>query len=174
MNAKTRAILSVLFTIFIAIVGFSNYSSGSGYMTFFGIELSSGMFFLLIAVFVIFDIISIVNAFKADKQIQEEVAQDVQAFSEDKEALEAPCSVSITRLSSMLGAANKVNAVLNGVEVGTLKNGQTLETTTSFRQNKLLMVFTNDNQTRSLEFEAESNGHVRITLNYAKGLLYLD
>ncbi len=132
------------------------------------------MFFVLIAVFVVVDIISIVNAFKSNKQIQAEVTQDEKAFTEEREQLELPCTVSFTRLSSMVGAANKVKVVLNGEEIGILKNGQTLETKTPFRQNKVLMIFTNDNQTRALEFTAESIGKVHISLNYPKGLLYLD
>lgn len=173
MNAKTRAVLSILFTIVIAIVGISSYSSGGGYMTFFGISLSSGMFFLLIAVLVVIDVFSVINAFKAEKVIEEQITQDEKVFTEEKEALETPCAVSITRLSSMVGAVNKVNVFLNGNQVGVLKNGQTLETTTQFRQNKVMVIFTNDNLTRAIEFDAESNGHVHITLNYVKGLLEL-
>ena len=58
------AILGVVFTIILAFIGISQYSSGRGYMTFFGIELSPGGFAALIGAFLVWDIVSIVNAKK--------------------------------------------------------------------------------------------------------------
>ena len=58
------AIIGIIITILLAIVGISTYSSGRGYMTFFGIRLSPGGFAGLIGAFLVWDIISIVNAKK--------------------------------------------------------------------------------------------------------------
>ncbi len=58
------AIFGIVITVILAFVGFSTYSSGRGYMTFFGIELSPGGFAALIGAFLVWDIVSIVNAKK--------------------------------------------------------------------------------------------------------------
>lgn len=57
----TRAIIGIVITCIIAIVGLSTYDSG-GYMQWFGIELSSGAFIALIAAFIVYDIFAIVSA----------------------------------------------------------------------------------------------------------------
>lgn len=58
------AIFGIIFTIILAIIGISTYSSGHGYMTFFGIKLSSGGFAALIGAFLVYDIYAIVSAKK--------------------------------------------------------------------------------------------------------------
>ena len=63
-NNYRGAIIGILFTIILAFIGLSQYSSGRGYMTFFGMELSPGGFAGLIGAFLVWDIISIVNAKK--------------------------------------------------------------------------------------------------------------
>jgi len=142
MKAKTRAILSILITIVLAIIGFSGYSSGDSYMTFLGIRLSHGAFFALIGAFLIFDIIAIVNASKTEEQIEEQVTQDEEAFSTGEE-LETPSSVFITRNKGLWGAANKVTVFLNGKQIGLLKNGKTLNAKTSYQDNKIMLSIIN-------------------------------
>ena len=58
------AIIGIIFTVIIGLVGYSTYDSGRGYMTFFGIELSSGAFAGLIGLFLVGDIVSLVSAIK--------------------------------------------------------------------------------------------------------------
>ena len=58
------AIIGIIFTVILAIIGLSTYSSGRGYMTFFGIKLSPGGFAALIAGFLVWDVIAIINAKK--------------------------------------------------------------------------------------------------------------
>ena len=58
------AILGIIFTILLAIVGISTYASGEGYMTFLGIELSPAGFAALIGAFLVYDIFAIVSAKK--------------------------------------------------------------------------------------------------------------
>lgn len=64
----TRAVISIIFTIFIGLYGASVYSSGRGYMTLFRtIELSPGGFAAVIAVLIIWDIAVLVSALKNRK-----------------------------------------------------------------------------------------------------------
>lgn len=67
-NGKSagRAALGIVFTIFIAVWGISAFSQGN-YMTWFGIKLSPAGFALLIAAFLIYDIVTIVSAAKEKK-----------------------------------------------------------------------------------------------------------
>lgn len=58
------AIIGIIFTVVLAFVGISTYSSGRGYMTFLGMELSPGGFAGLIGAFLVWDVISIVSAKK--------------------------------------------------------------------------------------------------------------
>lgn len=58
------AIIGIIFTVILAVIGLLTYSSGRGYMTFFGIKLSPGGFAAVIAGFLVWDVISIINAKK--------------------------------------------------------------------------------------------------------------
>jgi hypothetical protein len=68
LNGKSagRAALGIVFTIAIAIWGISTFSHGD-YMTWLGIKLSPAGFALLIAAFLIYDIVTIVSATKEKK-----------------------------------------------------------------------------------------------------------
>ena len=58
------AVIGIIFTVIIGLIGLSTYDSGRGYMTFFGIKLSAGGFAALIAAFLIGDVISLVSAIR--------------------------------------------------------------------------------------------------------------
>lgn len=58
------AIIGICITVVIGLIGLSTYDSGKGYMTFFGHELSSTQFFILIGLFLVWDIVSIIIAVK--------------------------------------------------------------------------------------------------------------
>ncbi len=60
----TGAIIGIIFTVIIGLIGLNAYSSGRGYMTFFGIDLSAGGFAALIGAFIVYDVISLVSALK--------------------------------------------------------------------------------------------------------------
>ena len=62
------AIIGICITVVIGLVGLSTYDSGRGYMTFFGRELSSTQFFILIGVLLVWDIGSIIAAVKKRNQ----------------------------------------------------------------------------------------------------------
>jgi hypothetical protein len=87
--------------------------------------------------------------------------------------IEVPSKVSITRSKSFVGAIMDVNVFLNNEEVGKLKNGATLDFTTSYALNELTVVYTADNSTRTIRFKAEPGGSVKIGLDYAAGKLKL-
>jgi hypothetical protein len=66
-NRYRGAILGIVLTVFIAILGLSTYNSG-GYMEWLGIELSLGGFWVLLGVFLVYDILAIVFARKKIKE----------------------------------------------------------------------------------------------------------
>ena len=165
MKFKTRAVLSIIFTIIIGIIGVSSYMT-SGYMTFFGIELSIGWFLVLLTALIIYDIVLIKNATKNENQLTVNMA-DVQTQAITSTPLEKPSKVSITRLSSMVGAAMGVRTFLNGTEVGVLKNNQTLDLSTNVAENDITVQYIADGTTNSIKFNAESDGVIRISLKYS-------
>ncbi|MDR2476091.1 MAG: hypothetical protein LBD45_09580 [Bacteroidales bacterium] len=168
---KFQAIMWVVATVCLAIGGFMGYSDGSSYITWFGIKLSEGGFIFMIIVFVIIDISVLINAFSKDKFIAEmdEKAQETETVASD---LSAPCTVSLTRPSKMTGWATGVRVFLNGVEQEKLRNGETVRMETVFSKNKLSVRYNNaDEMVRSVNFDAQAGGHVRIELQYVKGEL---
>ena len=171
MKPKTRAALGVLLTIAFGLIGASAYSSG--YMTFFGFRLAPSVFFGLIVVWLVVGIINLMNVSKAEDRIEEE-AVIAEAHLEELPSIEVPCQVSITRLRSALGAAMGVRVFLNGVAVGILKSGTTLEFTTPYASNVLKLVYDADMSEKSVDFAAESGGRVRITLKYSGAVLTVE
>lgn len=168
---KSQAIFSILFTIALAVLGFSGYSDGSRYITYLGIRLSQAMFTVLIGVFVVIDIFALKSAFGKDKAA-EELQSEAQTKAYDAPRLEgAPCGISLTRLPGAIGAAMGVRVFLNGVEKELLKNGKTIQMQTYLAENELMVRYNADNATRTIAFQAKPGGQVRITLNYMKGVL---
>lgn len=168
---KTQAILTTLFTVLIAVVGFSGYSDGSHYISYFGIRLSQGAFMVLVAVFVAIDVFALKSAFSKDKAA-EELQSKAQAKAHDAPLLEgAPCAVSLTRLPSAIGAAVGIRVFLNGEEQELLKNGKTIRMQTNLAENELMVRYNADSMTRTVAFGAKPGGQVRITLKYTGGVL---
>ena len=167
--AKTRAILGIVATVLIAIVGISTYTSHDGYMTWFGIELSETAFYLLLAAFVVFDVFAVKAAFGAQKkeeQNQVAVRERIAEKNESAEKLDSPCNVTLTRLSSMVGCAMGVQVYLNGEYQDVVKNGKSVTMRTNLRYNELSVHYNADNAARSIEFEARPGGDVQIELKY--------
>lgn len=86
------------------------------------------------------------------------VAEDAQW---DATELAEPCSITVIRERAMLGGAMPLFVHLNGQEVGSVKNGGTLEFETSVRSNSLVVT---DHDRAAVKhggdvmFEAESGG----------------
>lgn len=159
--------ISILITIAIAIWGISTYSSGNGYMTFLGIELSPAMFAVLIGVFIIWDVWSI-TAMKKQKEraaaaqaLARKEAEAEQAKIDDGEAPEVTATILVTRKKSALGAAVPAQILLNGLPVGALKNGETLTVTTHRRQNTIANSFAG---AKPLAFTVEDGAEANIFL----------
>lgn len=168
---KTYAILGLIVTIIIAVIGFSGYSDGSRYMTWFGIELSQTGFLVLVLAFAVFDIFSLKSAFGADKAAEKQQSEALDKAKDAAPLTGEPCEVALTRLPSALGCAMGVRVYLNGQEQEVLKNGQTVRMTTPLAENGLTVRYNADGVSRSINFTAEPGGHVRITLKYTGAVL---
>jgi hypothetical protein len=83
------------------------------------------------------------------------------AAAKERETLEDPCEVIVTRPQSFVGKFVSMDVFLNGSHVGVLKNGQTLALTTSHPDN-LLVLRAADGE-RQLRFAATSGGRVDIS-----------
>ncbi|MDR0699015.1 MAG: hypothetical protein LBG28_07340 [Tannerella sp.] len=164
---KFNAIAWALFTVFIAIVGFSGYNDGTHYMTWFGIELSETGFLLLIVVFSISDIFVLKNAFGKDKFIDEMKDKAAETFNKTNE-MEIPCTVTLTRPGNIFGIAMGVRVFLNGIDQGILKNEETIILQTWLILNELIVRFNADDVVSSAKFNAAPGGNVHIILNYIK------
>ncbi|MCE5343751.1 MAG: hypothetical protein LLF96_09275 [Eubacteriales bacterium] len=63
----TYALFGIAITIFIILRGYGVYSTNSGYMTWFGINLTPVTFTLLVAAFLVYDVLAIVFAVRKRK-----------------------------------------------------------------------------------------------------------
>ena len=89
-----------------------------------------------------------------------------------KKDFEIPCTVTIVRFSSFSGALIKLSVVLNGVEVGKLKNGSSMIFPTYLTSNEL--TFLNPQIKRiPFHFKAESGGNIQITMKSPEAELIL-
>ena len=110
--------LSILITVAVALWGISTYSSGNGYMTFLGIELSPAMFAVLIGLFIIWDVWSITSAKKqkekaaAEQTLARKEAAAEQARIDAGEAPEVTANIAVTRKKSAL-ALRRQNTITN-------------------------------------------------------------
>ncbi|MDR2775312.1 MAG: hypothetical protein LBC19_11335 [Tannerella sp.] len=168
---KFQAIAWALFTVVIAIIGFSGYSAGTHYMTWFGIELSENGFILLIIAFAVSDIFVLKNAFAANDKFGEEMKNKAVETVNEANKMEIPCTVTLTRLSNLIGAAMGVRVFLNGTDQGVLKNGKTIVMQTWLIENELIVRYNADDSVHSAKFNAAPGGNVYITLKYVGGQL---
>lgn len=158
---------SILITVAIAIWGISTYSSGNGYMTFLGIELSPVMFALLIALFLVWDVYSIKAMRKKKEQdaLQQEDAQrkarEEQAKIDAGEAPEVSATLVVTRKKYALGCAVPAEIRLNGLSVGSLKNGESMTVKTRCKSNELTNSFAG---AKPLRFTVEDGATANIFL----------
>jgi hypothetical protein len=163
-------VLGTALTVGVTLIGASAYSSGTG-MAIFGFSVAPSVFFGLMAVWFIYDIIVLINVNKVENEIAQQSAAAPERAAAELTPIEVPCRVTVSRLSSMIGAAMGVRVLLNGAEMGTLKSGSTLEFQTSYRTNELKVIYDADLSTRAVEFEAVAGGSVQVVLDYARGTL---
>jgi hypothetical protein len=114
-------------------------------------------------------LIKLIRLLTTQEKSPEEVAAAVEEKFANVPKLEAPCEVSITRTSSMLGAAMAVVVYLHDFEVGRLKNGKTLNFSTEYATNELKLYYQADGNLLTKTFTAAAGGSVCFEFNYAKG-----
>lgn len=108
---------------------------------------------------------------RSDAAKRQAFAEDltaVQERSSESEPLAVPCRVTVTRLSSFAGKLDKLRVFLNGNDVGVLKDGEALNLSTDWSSNELLLMGSESQCSRPLQFTATSGGHVSVRAKHGK------
>jgi hypothetical protein len=125
---------------------------------------------LIFAFSAISGLVKIVKLLTTRELTEEEKAAEIEKKLADVPKLELPCKVSVTRTSSILGATNYVAVFLHDFEVGRLKNGMTLEFTTDYASNKMVLQ-PEVGSGVAINFSATADGHVYFEYDYRKGTI---
>ncbi len=115
---------------------------------------------MFVAGIVFFGVLFLSEA-KKKEEFKEDMDTTRQRYAAS-EKLSTPCKVIINRLPSFYGKLNDINVFLNGIEAGVLKNGKTLELTTSYSANELTVTDGSPEGKKSLQFTATPGGSVNI------------
>lgn len=165
---KSLAIISLVSTVIIIFSGFLIYANGKN-VEWFGISISPGVFGGIVAGLIVYDVIAMKNAFTADKKIAASETV-IMARTAEKNAIDgtlaAPCIVTFSRQSTMVGCAIGIQVYLNGTPMTVINNGQTISMTTFVKHNEISVHYTAGNISRSFEFEAIPGGNIHIHLKY--------
>jgi hypothetical protein len=106
--------------------------------------------------------------------LENEVATKEAAILDAKLAklpkIETPCMVSIHRPSKLWGAWTKVFVYLNDQKIGALKNGKTLNFSTPYVTNQMIIT-DGANGVIKESFTAEAGGSLQYKLHFLKGIL---
>ncbi len=84
------------------------------------------------------------------------------------QALAAPCTLTVTREKSFVGMAVAYHVFLNGQQVGTLKNGESLQLPATLVQNTLLVQDAYGTELKPLYFALPPGGNAQILFNTMK------
>lgn len=109
----------------------------------------------VIVVFLIF-----LNEKKKEHQKEQQLI-DVEMKTASMNKLEEPCQIILIRLSSFAAALSPFTVVLNGSEVGRIKNDGMLKLSTDYGENELVFR-TGPEFTKPFHFSAKSGGEVTI------------
>ena len=165
MNQKDKDLLKAVGLTIISIAGsilfFSNINSI--------FDLSIGA--ILFATFSLAGLVSIVRLLTMKEKSPEEIATETEEKLVNVSKLDSPCKISIKRSSSFLGAMNYVAVYLHGFEVGRLKNGSTLNFSTEYATNEMILVSEGGGTSIKKTFPAEAGGSIQFLYNYPKGTL---
>lgn len=82
--------------------------------------------------------------------------------------LAAPCALSVTREKSFVGAVVPYHVYLNDNHIGTLKNGQSLQASTAWAQNTLVVKDAYGSQLKPLHFSVAPGGNAHIVFSRSK------
>jgi len=87
-----------------------------------------------------------------------------------QEVLESPCHIVFTRVSSVVGIAVVQVVYLNGVKIGPVKNGQTIEFSTQTALNVIIVTDHLGNAFPSIHrFQSQAGG--RVEVNFKRGFI---
>lgn len=169
----SSAVFSAVLTIVFAVKGFIGYGSG-GYLEYFGIKLSQTMFWIILAAFIVLDIITFINIFRTEKQATDtgnDAANRARERNRYVSPLETPCRVDLIRPQAEGLGLLELTVILNGEDQGEVPFGVLFAMETSLKLNEL------DVQTEgvmlTLDFTATSGGHVYIHMKRVDGQLKL-
>ena len=84
--------------------------------------------------------------------------------------IDTPCTVTITRPKNIMGAVMGVTILLNGNNIGVLKNGKMLSSSTSVEVNELQAIY-EDGFSNSITFNSKPGKTVFISLKYLGAVL---
>lgn len=103
-----------------------------------------------------YDIYRIVAYIKKRKNLAEfpQLIADIQ----ENEILAEPCTITLSRKSSFIGALNSYEYFLNGISMGKLKNGGSLSITTTYKKN----VISCPEFPKNFTFEIQGNDPVKL------------
>lgn len=163
MKQKDKDILKAVLFFLISVVGSIIFFSSQD--SFY--ELLLGIIFSLSG---IGNLLNIVRLLTQKELSPEEKTAEVEKKLADIPRLETPCKISIMRPSNFLGAMNYVAVYLHGFEVGRLKNGMTLEFSTDYALNEMILQPEQGKGIR-IDFPATADGHVRFEFDYKKGTI---
>jgi len=84
--------------------------------------------------------------------------------------LTEPCAIHLTRTTNFVGGGVSVQVVFNGVEMGKLGNGKTLETQTYQDKNELF-ILQGKRKIAARRFDATTGGDINIDFSYFNGYM---
>jgi predicted membrane protein len=164
-SRKAAAIIGYFITTGILFWGISVYSVGNA-ITFFGITLSEPIFFIACLVWYAFDTRDLLAAIKGPAKInQPPVSQTYNGLTPpplEGEQLTIPCRIVFHRDSNFIGAIAPQYVNLNGLMIGEVNNGKTLEFTTNKRTNSIVVTDRTGGASKPYPFTAVDGGLVEV------------
>jgi hypothetical protein len=162
------AVLYLLAAVLFAGAGVFAYANDY-ILVLFGLIPLNGVAFGVIAVLMLaVSIYQLVKAPQKDQEEAEVVQQQVSASQQTAAAatpLSSPCAINITHIKGSVGLVNKLTVVLNGAEIGELKNKKSLNLGTGVSENVLMIIHSGTNGTGSLAFSATAGGVVNLSVS---------
>jgi hypothetical protein len=175
---KMSAIGSIVFAVIFLIVGILAYSNGYILLLFRFIPLSGPVFVVIAVLLFALGFYQLATAGKKDKAVEEnfkataaaaqQAAAEV-AGSSNLTGLATTCTVNVRHAKGILGAVNHLNVMLNGHEVGQLKNKKSMSLGTNVAENSLSVLVSNTGQMATCNFAAISGGTVNLEITISFG-----
>lgn len=170
---KQAAIGSLVFAVALAIAGIIVYTNDYILLVFGVIPLSAPVFGVISLLLLATAIFQLATAGKKDQQANQTFKE--QATSAHQAALQGvgmdaptlldtPCTVNVRHIKGNIGWIYALNLVLNGSDVGALKNKQSLSFYTNVIENSLSVQHSGRGQTTTFAFVAAPGGTVNLSV----------